>query len=150
MAHARDDVVDLVAGELPAFAGLGPLGHLDLHHVGVDKVFCGDPEAARGDLLDRRTHRVPVWQRLVAIRFLAALASVRLAADAIHGDGERCMRLARNRAVAHGPGREALDDLDGRLDFLERHGRAAVFRRILQPEQRADGDITVLDLVHEA
>ena len=48
-----DPRVDLVAGELPALAGLGALGHLDLDVVGVDQVLAGDPEPARGDLLDR-------------------------------------------------------------------------------------------------
>jgi hypothetical protein len=47
-----DLVGDLVAGDLAALAGLGALGHLDLQHVGVGEVLRGDPEAARGDLLD--------------------------------------------------------------------------------------------------
>ena len=38
-----------------------------------------------------------------------------LAADAVHGDGQRGVRLAADRAEAHGAGGEALDDLDGRL-----------------------------------
>jgi hypothetical protein len=32
VAHLGDDRVDLVAGQLAAFAGLGALRHLDLHH----------------------------------------------------------------------------------------------------------------------
>ena len=36
--HLGDDGVDLVAGQLAAFAGLGPLRHLDLHHVRVDEI----------------------------------------------------------------------------------------------------------------
>ena len=34
VAHAGDVLVDLVAGQLAALAGLGALRHLDLHHVG--------------------------------------------------------------------------------------------------------------------
>jgi hypothetical protein len=34
------------------------------------------------------------------------------------------VRLGRDRAERHGAGGEALDDLPGRLDFLERHGLA--------------------------
>ena len=56
VAHLGDGLVDLVAGQLAAFAGLGALRHLDLHHVGVDEILRGDAEAARGDLLDRRAH----------------------------------------------------------------------------------------------
>ena len=121
--------VDLVAGQLAALAGLGALRHLDLHHVGVDEILRGHAEAARGHLLDGRAHRIAVGQRLEAIDFLAAFAGVRLAADAVHGDGERGVRLAADRAVAHRAGREALDDLGRRLDFLERDGRAAVLAR---------------------
>src|SRR5262249_32729457 len=62
VAHFGDGLVDLVAGQLSAFAGLGALRHLDLHHVRVDQVLGGDAEPAGGDLLDRRAHRVAVRQ----------------------------------------------------------------------------------------
>ena len=111
VAHLGDHRVDLVAGQLAALAGLGALRHLDLHHVGIDEIFGRHAEAAGGHLLDRRAHRVAVRQRLEAVGFLAAFAGVRLAADAVHGDGERRVRLAADRAERHGAGREALDDL---------------------------------------
>src|SRR5215469_5997439 len=60
VAHLSDDLVDLVPGELAAFAGLGSLCHLDLHHVGVDEIFRRHAEAAGGDLLDRRAHGIAV------------------------------------------------------------------------------------------
>ena len=63
MAHLGDHRVDLVAGQLAAFAGLGALRHLDLHHVGVDEIFRRHAEPARRDLLDRRAHRIAVGQR---------------------------------------------------------------------------------------
>ena len=47
VAHARDDLVHLVAGKLAAFAGLGALRHLDLQLVGVHQVIGGDAEARR-------------------------------------------------------------------------------------------------------
>src|SRR4030095_3911056 len=43
---------------------------------------------------------------------------VRLAADAVHGDRQRGVRLARDRAIRHRAGRETLDDLLGGLDVL--------------------------------
>ena len=58
--HLRDPRIDLGPGQLPAFARLGPLGHLDLQVVGVDEIFAGDAEARRGDLLDRAPARVAV------------------------------------------------------------------------------------------
>jgi len=54
VTHLGDHRVDLVAGQLAAFAGLGALGDLDLHHVGVDEVFRRHAEAARRHLLDGR------------------------------------------------------------------------------------------------
>ncbi len=137
--HARDRRVDLVAGQLSAFAGLGALRHLDLHHVGVDEIFRRHAEAARGDLLDRRAHGVAVRQRLEAVGFLAAFAGVGLAADPVHGDRKRRVRLARDRAEAHRAGREALDDVLGRLDLVEGDRLALVVLGALDPEQAAQG-----------
>src|SRR5260370_460786 len=89
MPHTRDNGVDLVAGQLSAFAGFCALRHLDLHHVGVDEIFGGDAEAARGDLLDRRAHRIAVRHRLEAIAFLAALSGIGLSAGPGHPDPKR-------------------------------------------------------------
>ena len=133
-------LIDLVAGQLSAFAGLGALRHLDLHHVGIDEIFRRDAKAARRDLLDRRAHGIAVRHRLEAVGFLAAFAGIRLAADAVHRDRERGMRLARDRAERHRAGREAPHDVLGGLDLVERHRLAAVFFRALDAEQAADGD----------
>ena len=63
MADLGDPGIDLVAGQLAAFAGLGALGHLDLQLLGVDQVVAGDAEAAGGDLLDGAVLGVAVGQR---------------------------------------------------------------------------------------
>ncbi len=117
VAHAGDDLVHLAAGELAALAGLGALGDLDLKLVGVDQVVGGDAEAARGHLLDGAA--APVAEALLVF---AALAGVGAAAEAVHGDGEGLVRLLADGAERHGAGREALDDLGGRLDLLQRQG----------------------------
>jgi hypothetical protein len=106
-------------GQLAALAGLGALGHLDLDLVRVDEVVDVDPEAAGRDLLDRGAAGVPVGVGGVADGVLPALARVRLAAEAVHRDGQRLVGLARERAERHGARREALDDLRRRLDLLE-------------------------------
>ena len=128
-ADARHRVADLgdvpghlVPGELPALAGLGALSHLDLEVVRVDQVLGGDAEAPGRHLLDRRSHRVAVGQAHVAGRVLAALAGVRFTPDAVHRDGQRAVRLRRERPERHRAGGEALDDLARRLDLLERDG----------------------------
>jgi hypothetical protein len=84
----------------------------------------GDPEASGCHLLDGAAAQVAVCVRLIAHGILAAFAGVRLATDAIHGDGQRLMRLLRDRTVGHSARREPFDDLFGRLDFLERDGGA--------------------------
>ena len=63
VADARDVVVDFVAGQLAAFAGLCALRHLDLQLVGVDEVVGGDAEAAAGHLLDGAAARDRRWRR---------------------------------------------------------------------------------------
>ena len=111
---------------MSAFAGLGTLRHLDLHHVGVDEILRGDAESSRCDLLDRGAHAVAVRQRLEAVGLFAAFAGVGFAADAIHRNRQRGMGLARDRTERHRAGGEALDDLFRGLNFGERH-RLALF-----------------------
>ena len=122
VAHPGDLLVDLVTRQLAAFARLRALGHLDLDVVGVDQVLGGDAEAAGRHLLDCRALRIPraVRQRVEALRFLAALAGIRLAADAVHRLGQGRVGLVGDRAERHRAGREALDDFLRRLDFLQR------------------------------
>ena len=118
LGHPR---VDLVTGQLPALAGLGALGHLDLDVVGVGEVEARHAEASGRDLLDRRA-ALGVEQ---AVDVLAALAGVGATAEVVHRDREGLVRLLGDRAVAHRPGVEALDDLADRLDLLDRHGQPA-------------------------
>jgi len=137
VAGLGDPRVDLATGELAAFAGLGALGHLDLELAGAGQVLAGHAEAAGGDLLDGGVLGVAL---LVgpgeARRILAAFAGVGLAADAVHGDGERLVRLLRDGAVGHGARLETLHNLFGRLDLLEGDRRAGL--ELEQAAQRAE------------
>src|ERR1700739_675899 len=83
----RDDVVNLVAGELAAFPGLGALGHLDLQLIGVDEVVGGDAEASAGDLLDGAAAGVAVGVGSEAGFIFSAFAGVGHATEAVHRDG---------------------------------------------------------------
>jgi hypothetical protein len=145
VAHLGDVPGNLVAGKLAALAGLRALGHLDLQVVGVDEVFGRHAEASRRHLLDRRAHRVAAREPFVTHRVLAALAGIRLAADAVHGDRERRMRLVRDRPERHRAGGEALDDVGRGLDLLEGHGRG----RLLDAEEAAQGEELLALLVDE-
>ena len=128
VADARDDGVDLVAGELAALAGLRALRHLDLDLVGVDEVVRRDAEAPARDLLDRGASRVAARIDQEARLVLAALAGVAAAADAVHRDGEVLVRLLRDAAEAHRAGGEAVHDRARLLDLGERHGRTGRLR----------------------
>src|SRR5262245_237718 len=90
--YFRNPRINLVTRELAAFARLGALRHLDLEVVGVDQVLAGDTESRRCDLLDRAPPRVAVGVGRVARRILTAFTGVRLAAEAVHGDGDRLVR----------------------------------------------------------
>ena len=128
-------VVDLVPRQLAALAGLRALRHLDLQLVGVDEVVDRHAEAPRGDLLDRRAAAVAVGVGLKRAGSSPPSPVFERAAEPVHRDRERLVRLARDRAEAHRAGAEALDDLARRLDLLERdrlRGRLAA-----DPQQAA-------------
>ena len=125
-------------GELPPLARLGALGHLDLKLVGAHQVLAGHAEPARSHLLDGALLAVAVGKRLVALGILATFAGVRLRSQPVHGDGQGLVGLGRDRAVAHGTGREPLDDRLDRLDFLDRHRLALVELELEQAAQRAE------------
>ena len=135
-ADFGDRRIYLGAGQLAAFAGLGTLSHLDLNFFSVGEVFARDTETAGGDLLDGGVFRISVGHQVVAQRIFAAFAGVGFAADAVHRDRERLVRLGGNGAVGHGAGLEAFHDRFDGLDFFERNrGRRLELK---QTAQRAE------------
>ena len=162
-AQPRDVVADLVAGQLPALARLGALRHLDLDLVGRGQVFGGDAEAPGCHLLDARAQRVAGLQGIVGLhhilaqhagqrgtgpdgnalqilpvahRVFAALAGIGLATDAVHGHGQRGMRLGGDGTQRHRARGEALDDLGGRLHLVQRDGPFGVEAELEESAQR--------------
>ena len=131
----RHPRVDLVRGQLAALARLGALRHLDLQVVGVDEVLARHPEPTARDLLDRRALRVAVGQRLVAVGVLPALTGVGLAAEPVHRDRQRLVRLLADRAVRHRAGREPTHDGLDRLDLVDRDRRTAFAVEAEEPPQ---------------
>jgi hypothetical protein len=101
MAQTCDHLGDLEAGQLPALAGLGALGDLDLQLDALVQIFGGDAEPARGHLLDGAVGVVAVRQGLVARAVLAALARDRLGPDAVHGDVQHAVGFRAQGAQAH-------------------------------------------------
>ena len=90
-----------------------------------------------------RVLRIAVRHRHVALRIFAAFAGVALAADAVHRDGQRLVRLLADRAVAHRAGLEALHDALDRFDFLDRNRLGRL--EIEQAAQRAEVRRLVVD-----
>ena len=130
-ARPRHVLRDLGAGQMAALAGLGALRHFDLYLFGGEQVVARDAKTARGHLLDGGVAR-----RAKALGQFAALAAVGLAAQVVHGQRHALVRLPRDGAVGHGSGLEAAHDALRRLDFLQRHGLAAL---VAEGQQRADG-----------
>ncbi|MNU94222.1 hypothetical protein D3C71_841800 [compost metagenome] len=164
-----------MAGQLAAFAGLGALRHLDLDLVGGRQVLGGHAETARRHLLDLRAQRVALLefdvgfdavraqhrgQRVavldgalafahfgaVAQFVLAAFAGVGLAADAVHGHGQHGVGFGRDRTQRHGAGGEALDDVLGRLDVVQRNGARRIETEL---EQAAQGHVATALVVDD-
>mmetsp|Transcript_18872 Transcript_18872/g.47860 ORF Transcript_18872/g.47860 Transcript_18872/m.47860 type:complete len:1344 (-) Transcript_18872:168-4199(-) len=163
-AQLRDVGRHLGARQLAALSGLGALRHLDLQLLRVHQVLGGHTEAARRDLLDLGGCDITVAQALQvggggglaltvhvlqvhpAGGVLAALAGVGLAADAVHGDGDCLVRLARDGAQRHAARAEAGHDLLGRLDLGQRDG-LAVALEVEAVAQRGDGRLAEVLLV---
>ena len=129
-AQARDHLIDLVPGQLPALARLRSLRDLDLQHFGVDQIFRGHAEAAGGHLFDLG---VPLTR--VARGVLPAFARIRARPQAVHGDGERLMRLRRQSTQRHSRAVEARQDRLHGFNFLKRN---ALVRK-LKRQQIAEG-----------
>ena len=122
-----DRRVDLAAGELTAFAGLGALGHLDLDFLGVGQVAARDAEAAGSDLLDGGVLGVALFVGpSEACGVFAAFAGVGLAADAVHRDREGFVGFGGDGAVAHRARLEALQDVLDGLDLVDVDRRAGL------------------------
>ena len=77
---------------------------------------------------------------------LGFIAGVALAADAVHGHGQRGVGLGGDGAQRHGAGGETLDDFLGRLDLVDRDGLGGVD---LEFEQTAQGHVAAALVVDE-
>jgi hypothetical protein len=123
---ARDGLRNLVAWKLTSLAGLRALSHLNLELVRVREVVGRHTEATRRDLFDGGAHRIAVREHMGAFGVLTTLTGVRLAAEPVHGDSERRVRLHRNGPVRHRTGDEAANNFVPRLDLVDRYGRRAL------------------------
>ncbi|TFA98676.1 hypothetical protein CCMA1212_009587 [Trichoderma ghanense] len=144
VSSASNGLGDLVARQLATLARLGALGHLDLELIRVGKVGRRDTESTRGDLLDSRAHGIAVGKSLGSLGILTTFTGVGLAAQSVHGDGERRVRLHGDGAVRHGTGAEASDDVGPWLDLVNGHRLALIKLEVKQATQRARLDLLVL------
>ena len=130
-----DPGVDLLAGQVATLTGLGALGHLDLNLEGAAQVAARHAKARACYLLDGGVLGVTVSQRGLATRILTALAGVGTAVQAVHGDGHALVCLFANRAIRHGAGVKAADDVERGLDLVECHRSAAAGIKVQQVAQ---------------
>src|SRR5690606_16572727 len=76
MTQPADVLIDLVTGELTAFAGLCALGHFDLQFYGVVQVVNRHAKPTAGHLLDGRPAPVAVCVDLKTTGTFAAFARI--------------------------------------------------------------------------
>src|SRR6185312_6113674 len=95
VARTGDPVINLMAGQLPAFARFGALGHFYLQLIGIGQVVRSNAETRRSDLFNCRPHGIAVRYRFISYFIFASLAGVAFTANAVHGNGYGAMRLVR-------------------------------------------------------
>src|SRR5688500_11930016 len=93
VADLRDPRINFSARQLTAFTRLRALGHFDLKLLGVAEVVAGYAETAGRDLFDGAVFGIAVWLQRIARRVLTAFTGVALAAEAVHGNGQRLVRF---------------------------------------------------------
>ena len=116
IAQPCDQFVDLVAGKLAAFAGLGTLRDLDLQYFGVHQVFGCHTKPSGGNLFDFGR-----FFRVVSGRVFAAFTGIGARAEPIHRDGERFVRFGRQRAQRHASRIKSRKNFRGRLHLRQRN-----------------------------
>ena len=129
MAQTGDQLRNLVAGKLAAFAGLRSLGDLDLDLLGVGQIFGGDSKARGGHLLhlvikDRGSTGIG----RVCSRIFSALAGIGAAAELVHGLGDGLVRFRAQRAQRHRGSDEAAARWWGTVSTWSRVSGAAAGR----------------------
>src|SRR5437899_6799591 len=79
--HLGDPGIDFLAWQLAALTGFGTLGHLDLQFLCLNQIITGHPKTPGGNLLNGAVLRIPILHQDIALRILATVASIALAAD---------------------------------------------------------------------
>ena len=112
----RDPGIDLLPGQMAAFAGLRALGHLDLDLQCAVQVGTRHAEAAGSHLLHRA---VPDGAKAV-LRF-SALAGVGFSSQSVHGLRHGPVGLLGDGTVGHGSGLETLHQAVHALHLVDGH-----------------------------
>ena len=87
-------------------------------------------------MLDGGIGIVAIRPRFCPCRVLTALATIAARANAVHRDGERLMRLGRERAQRDARRQQPLADFGDALHLLQRDGLEALGAEIQQVAQR--------------
>ena len=140
VAQSGDVGIHLGAGQLPPFAGFGPLGHLDFQLFAAAEVGGGDAEPARSDLLDGGAGGVSIpqaphrWQGVgdptgihivehgEAHGVFPSFAAVALAPNSVHRHGQHLMGLPGKGPQTHAACAEAMAKALHALHLIERKG----------------------------
>ena len=104
---------------MPALSGLCTLGHFDLDLLRTVQVSACDAKSPGSYLLYGA-----VIDGSEPFLILPAFTGVGLAADRVHGTGQRLMRFCGERSIGHGPCLEPFYDRFLTLRLLQRHSRS--------------------------
>src|ERR1700730_17638433 len=122
----------LCPGNWPPSPGLAPCAILICIMSELTKYSVVTPKRPDATCLIAERMDSPFGSGLKRAASSAASPGIRAPADPVHGDRERSMGLARDRAERHGTGREPAHDGLGGFDLLDRHRVAAILLRTLQ------------------
>ena len=106
-------------GSSPPSPGLAPWAILICSSSALVRYQLVTPKRPEATCLIAERLESPLDSGLNARVVLAPFARVALAAQAVHGDGQRLVRFGGDRAEAHRPGAEPLDDFGGRFDVVD-------------------------------
>src|SRR5690348_4796024 len=101
MAQFRNEGRNLDWWQLAALTGLRALRHLNLNLFGPYQIFSRHAETGRGHLLDLAAHRMAFERLMIPVGVFTALARIVASTNAVHGCGNRAMRLWAERAYGH-------------------------------------------------
>src|SRR5260370_18461161 len=108
--------------KLAAFTGLCALCHFDLKLFRIREIIARNAKSPGGNLLDRGVFPITIFFFMKANFIFTTFATVALAANSVHGNGQCAVCLIGNRTERHCTGSEAFEYILCWFYFRQRNG----------------------------